>query len=73
MERTSSRLAYQFFIDVRGSEDPIYSNESKVAGAGPSRDGAAYTLEAVYEVLLYASNPALFDGWHAEFTYDHRD
>lgn len=67
MEKLSSRLAYQFFIDVRGSEDPIYSDENKVAGGGPSRDGGAYTLEALYEVLLYASNPALFDRWHEDF------
>lgn len=67
MEKLSSRLGYQFFMDVRGSEDPVYSNESKVAGGGPSRDGGAYTLEAVYEVLLYASNPALYDRWHEDF------
>lgn len=66
MEKLSTQLAYQFFIDVRGSEDPVYSNEAKVAGGGPSRDGGAYTLEAVYETLLYASNPALFDRWHED-------
>ncbi|MCB0632674.1 MAG: hypothetical protein R2824_32455 [Saprospiraceae bacterium] len=67
MEKLSSQLAYQFFIDVRGSEDPVYSDEQHVAGGGPSRDGGAYTLEAVYETLLYASNPALFDRWHEDF------
>lgn len=67
LENLSSQLAYQFFIDVRGSEDPVYSNEAQVAGGGPSRDGGAYTLEALYEVLLYASNPALFDRWHNDF------
>jgi hypothetical protein len=67
MEKLSTQLAYQFFIDVRGSEDPVYSNEKNVAGGGPSRDGGAYTLEAVYEILLYASNPALFDRWHEDF------
>jgi hypothetical protein len=67
MENLSSRLAYQFFIDVRGSQNPVYSDESKVAGGGPSRDGGAYTLETLYEVLLYASNPALFDRWHDDF------
>lgn len=67
LEKLSSRLAYQFFIDVRGSEDPVYSDETKVAGGGPSRDGGAYTLEAPYEILLYASNPALFDRWHEDF------
>lgn len=70
METLSTQLGYQFFIDVRGSEDPVYSNEAKVAGGGPSRDGGAYTLEAVYETLLYASNPALFDRWHADFGDD---
>ncbi|PHN08173.1 hypothetical protein [Flavilitoribacter nigricans] len=70
LEKLSSQLAYQFFIDVRGSEDPVYSNENQVAGGGPSRDGGAYTLEAVYEILLYASNPALFDRWHADFADD---
>lgn len=67
MEGLSSQLAYQFFIDVRGSENPIFSNESKVAGGGPSRDGGAYTLETPFEILLYASNPALFDRWHKDF------
>lgn len=67
MEKLSSRLGYQFFIDVRGSENPIYSNEVNVAGGGPSRDVGAYGLEAVFESLLYASNPALFDRWHEDF------
>jgi hypothetical protein len=67
LEGLSSQLAYQFFIDVRGSENPIYSNESNVAGGGPSRDGGAYTLETPFEVMLYASNPALFDRWHDDF------
>lgn len=67
MEKLSSRLAYQFFIDVRGSDNPVYSNEAEVPGGGPSRDGGAYTLETLYEVLLYASNPALFDQWHDDF------
>ncbi|MEZ4773244.1 MAG: hypothetical protein R3D00_08675 [Bacteroidia bacterium] len=67
MENISSQLAYQFFIDVRGSENPIFSDEIKVAGGGPSRDGGAYTLEAVFETLLYASNPALFDHFHEDF------
>jgi hypothetical protein len=67
MEGLSSQLAYQFFIDVRGSEDPVYSNEKNVAGGGPSRDGGSYTLETPFEVLLYASNPGLFDRWHQDF------
>jgi hypothetical protein len=67
MEGLSSQLAYQFFIDVRGSTNPVYSNEANVAGGGPSRDGGAYTLETLYEILLYASNPALFDRFHNDF------
>lgn len=67
MESLSSRLAYQFFIDVRGSEDPVYTDEPNIAGGGPSRDGGAYTLETVFEVLLYASNPSLFRRWTDDF------
>ncbi|MEZ4829090.1 MAG: hypothetical protein R3C61_22815 [Bacteroidia bacterium] len=67
MENISSQLAYQFFMDVRGSENPIFSDEVHVAGGGPSRDGGAYTLEAVFETLLYASNPALFDRFYEDF------
>ncbi len=66
-ELSSSLLAYQFFIDVRGSENPVYSDESNVPGGGPSRDGGGYTLETPFEVLLYASNPALFDNWTNDF------
>lgn len=66
MEKLSSRLAYQFFIDVRGSEDPVHANEAQVYGGGPSRDVGAYGLETVFEVLLYASNPALYDRWTNE-------
>lgn len=70
MEKLSSQLTYQFFIDVRGSENPVFSDEAKVAGGGPSRDGGSYTLEAVFETLLYASNPALFDRFHVDFGKD---
>lgn len=64
MERISSRLAYQFFIDVRGGfSRPSPAN---VTGGGPSRDGGGQTLEAIFEGLLYASNPALFDTWFQE-------
>lgn len=38
MEKVSGKLAYDFFIDVRGSEDPVHSNEANVYGGGPSRD-----------------------------------
>lgn len=38
MEKLSSRLAYQFFIDVRGSTDP-QASPARITGGGPSRDG----------------------------------
>ncbi|MGL4851583.1 MAG: hypothetical protein ACRC3Z_02860 [Phocaeicola sp.] len=66
MEKVSSKLAYDFFVDVRGSEDPVNSNESKVYGGGPSRDQGAFGLESTFELLFYASNPALFDNWTSE-------
>lgn len=65
MERTSSRLAYQFFIDCRGGFSSRLS-PANVTGGGPSRDGGGQTLEAMFEGLLYASNPALFDRWFQE-------
>ncbi len=65
MEITSSKLAYDFFVDVRGSEDPKTS-PARITGGGPSRDGGGQTLEALYEILFYASNPALFDRWTIE-------
>lgn len=66
MEKVSSKLAYDFFVDVRGSEDPVHSNEANVYGGGPSRDQGAFGLEALFEVLFYSSNPALFDNWTQE-------
>ncbi len=66
MEKLSSKLAYDFFADVRGSEDLDKYDMSKVYGGGPSRDGGAYGLEAIFEVLQYASNPALYDNWKTE-------
>ena len=66
MEKASSKLAYDFFVDVRGYESLEQYDMSKVYGGGPSRDGGAYGLEAVFESLLYASNPALFDKWKNE-------
>lgn len=68
MEKVSSRLAYQFFIDVRGGHR---SNTlpSNITGGGPSRDGGGQGLEATFEGLLYASNPALFDRWNRELRY----
>lgn len=67
LEKIASKLGYQFFIDVRGSEDPINANLPKVYGGGPSRDGGAYGLETIFECLQYASNPALYDRWKTEF------
>lgn len=66
MEKVSSKLAYDFFADVRGYDDLDKYDMSKVYGGGPSRDGGAYGLEAVFEVLQYAANPALYDNWKTE-------
>lgn len=66
MERIASKLAYDFFIDARGSTNPIHSNEDKVYSGGPTRDCGAFGLESLFEVLFYASNPALFDNWTTE-------
>lgn len=66
MERISSKLAYDFFVDVRGNASLQEYDMTKVYGGGPSRDGGAYGLETVFESLLYASNPALFDRWKDE-------
>ncbi|WP_097125815.1 cellulase N-terminal Ig-like domain-containing protein [Spirosoma fluviale] len=66
IEGISSKLAYDFFVDVRGSEDPVHSNEAKVYGGGPSRDQGSYGLETTFETLFYASNPALFERWTTE-------
>jgi hypothetical protein len=66
MEKVSSKLAYDFFVDVRGYDDLDKYDMSKVYGGGPSRDGGAYGLETIFEVLQYASNPALYDNWKSE-------
>jgi hypothetical protein len=66
IEKVSSKLAYDFFSDVRGYEDLDKYDMSKVYGGGPSRDGGAYGLEVVFEVLQYAANPALYDNWKTE-------
>lgn len=66
IESISSKLAYDFFVDVRGSEDPVNANEAKVYGGGPSRDQGSFGLETTFETLFYASNPALFDRWTTE-------
>lgn len=66
MELKSSQLAYGFFIDARGSANLDEYDMTKVYGGGPTRDGGAYGLESIFEVLQYASNPALFDTWTKE-------
>lgn len=66
MEKVSSKLAYDFFVDVRGYEDLGKYDMTKVYGGGPSRDGGSYGLESVFEVLQYAANPALYDNWKTE-------
>lgn len=65
-EKASSKLAYDFFVDARGYEDLSGYDMTKVYGGGPTRDSGAYGLEAVFEILQYASNPALFDNWTNE-------
>ncbi len=70
MENLSSKLAYDFFVDARGFEDNGSYNISQVYGGGPTRDVGAYGLETVFEVLQYASNPALFDRWKTEIGED---
>lgn len=66
MEKLSSKLAYDFFVDVRGYEDLDKYDMARVYGGGPSRDGGAYGLETIFEILQYASNPALYDNWKTE-------
>ncbi|HPT32519.1 MAG TPA: hypothetical protein PLW67_11795 [Prolixibacteraceae bacterium] len=66
MEKISSKLAYDFFADVRGYADLNAYDMAKIYGGGPSRDGGAYGLETVFEVLQYAANPALYENWKTE-------
>lgn len=66
LEKAASKLAYDFFVDARGSEDLATYDMSKVYGGGPTRDVGAYGLETVFEILQYASNPALYDRWTKE-------
>ncbi|MDO6518760.1 cellulase N-terminal Ig-like domain-containing protein [Zobellia uliginosa] len=66
LETASSKLAYDFFVDARGFADLETYDMASVYGGGPTRDVGAYGLEAVFEVLQYASNPALFDNWKTE-------
>ena len=66
MEKISSKLAYDFFVDVRGYADLNKYEISKVYSGGPSRDSGPFGLETVFQNLFYASNPALFDNWKNE-------
>ena len=66
LETSSSKLAYDFFVDARGFSDLENYQMSEVYGGGPTRDGGAYGLETVFEILQYASNPALYDNWKTE-------
>lgn len=66
IENISSKLAYDFFVDARGSTDSLNSNEAKVYSGGPTRDCGAFGLETTFETLFYASNPSLFDNWKKE-------
>ncbi|MEO1010009.1 MAG: hypothetical protein AAFX53_01810 [Bacteroidota bacterium] len=66
LEKESIKLAYDFFVDARGHTDLNAYDMTKVYGGGPTRDGGAYGLETVFEILFYASNPAVFDNWKDE-------
>lgn len=66
IEKLSSKMAYDFFVDVRGFASLDAYDMASVYGGGPSRDGGAYGLETTFETLFYASNPALFDQWKSE-------
>lgn len=66
MEKLSSKLAYDFFVDVRGYADLDKYEISKVYSGGPSRDSGPFGLETIFQSLFYASNPALFDNWKSE-------
>ena len=66
LEKASSKLAYDFFVDARGSRDLETYDPTIVYGGGPTRDVGAYGLETIFEILQYASNPALYDNWKTE-------
>lgn len=69
-EKISAKLAYAFFIDVRGHSNLSEYDMTKVYSGGPSRDAGAYGLEAVFEVLQYAANPSLYHRWTSEMDSD---
>nr|WP_158970577.1 hypothetical protein [Paraglaciecola sp. L3A3] len=66
IEKVSSKLAYDFFVDSRGFESLENYKIEEVYSGGPTRDGGAFGLETTFEILQYASNPALFDNWTNE-------
>lgn len=66
LEKASTKLAYDFFVDARGGSDLNTYDITKVYGGGPTRDVGAYGLETIFEILLYSSNPALFENWKTE-------
>ncbi len=66
MEKSASKLAYDFFVDARGNSNLKTYDPATVYGGGPTRDVGAYGLETIFEILQYASNPALFDNWKTE-------
>ncbi len=70
LEKNATKLGYAFFMDVRGFPDLETYDMTQVYGGGPSRDGGAYGLETTFEILQYASNPALFDLWTKELGDD---
>ncbi len=70
LENKSCKLGYDFFVDVRGFADLDAYEMSQVYSGGPSRDGGAFGLETLFEVMQYASNPALFDHWKTELGDD---
>ena len=70
MELASSKLAYDFFVDARGFNDLSNYKISEIYSGGPTRDCGAFGLETIFEILQYASNPALFDNWKTELGDD---
>ncbi len=66
---TTARRSYQFFMDARLGVEGYTTTKD----GGPSRDAGAYNRETLFEALLYASNPSLFDQWDHEPNPDHSE
>ncbi len=66
---TTARRAYQFFLDGRLGVDGYTTTK----WGGPTRDAGAYNRETLFEALLYASNPSLFDQWDYEEDPEHSE